>query len=57
MNIFKKFLNWLKALFNKQYNKECIEKEKLLKYLDKNLPNKNKFSIKDIVEKLKELAK
>jgi len=57
MNIFKKFWNWFKNLITKAYKKECINKTKLLTYLDENLPNKKMFSVKDIIDKIKDLIK
>lgn len=56
-NIIMKFFTWLKKLLTKAYKKECIDKTKLLAHLDKNLPNKKMFSVKDIVDKVKELIK
>lgn len=55
MNVFKTIWNWLKELFINKYKQEVIDKEKLLKYLDKNLPNKKKFSLKDIIDKIKKI--
>ena len=52
-----KFFTWLKKLLTKAYKKECIDKTKLLAHLDKSLPNKKMFSVKDIVDKVKELVK
>lgn len=55
MNIFVSFFYWLKTLFANKYKKECIDKQQLLDFLDKKLPNKKKFSLKDLVDKVKTL--
>lgn len=57
MNIFVALWLILKNKFTTIYNKECIEKDKLLKFLDKSLPNKKKFSAKDVIEKIKDFSK
>ncbi len=53
MNIFKKFWNWLKGLFVKNYKKEQFTKDQIMNYLDTMLPKKDKFSFKDIIDILK----
>lgn len=57
MNIFKKFWTWLKNLLTKEYKKEQFIKQGIIKYLDKNLPNKKALSLKDIIDKIKDLIK
>lgn len=57
MNLFINFWNWLKSLFFKKYTKEQFIKKDILDFLDKKLPNKKVMSLKDIVDKLKELVK
>ena len=57
MNIFKKIWLLLKEKFISIYKKEFIEKDKLIKFLDKSLPNKKKFSAKDVIDKIKDFCK
>lgn len=57
MNIFKKIWKLLKETFVSNYKKEFIEKDKLIKFLNKSLPNKKKCSVKDVVDKIKDFCK